>query len=95
MAIKNLTKEHNETDFQRIKEIADMEWSLEDARAEIKAITEKAERELERYTKNTMGYEKLTEKHNNLVDKYGAKKNEVYDKVDEIRALQALSLIHI
>ena len=57
MAIKALTIEHNETDFKRIKEIADMEWSLKDARAEIKAITEKAGRELERYTNNTMGYE--------------------------------------
>ena len=45
MATKKLTKEHNETDFKRIKEIVDMDWSLEDANAKIKTISDKAERE--------------------------------------------------
>ena len=89
MALQDLTKKHNKTDFMRLTELEDMRQSLEEARATIKSISEKATKELMRYTKNTKGYAELAEKHNNLVDKYGAKKKQVYDKVEEVRALQA------
>ena len=87
MALQDLTKKHNKTDFMRLTELEDMRQSLEEASVTIKSISEKAAKELMRYTKNTKGYAELTEVHNNLVDKYGAKKEEVYDKIEEVRAL--------
>ena len=94
--MKNLTKEHNETEFKRIKEIADMEWSLEDtekslqkARKKIKTISDKAERQLERHAELKKGHKEVCSRIDYWREKSNSYREELNGKDTEIRVMSA------
>ena len=87
--MQNLTKEHNETDFTRIKEIADKEWSLEDARAQIKTISEKAERQVERHAELKKGHKEVCSRIDYWREKSNSYREELNGKDTEIKVMSA------
>ena len=82
MTVKNLTKEHNETDFTRIKQIEDTEKSLKKVRKKIKTISDKAERQLERHAELKKGHKEVCSRIDYWREKSNSYREELNGKED-------------
>ena len=89
MTFDTQEKKHNVTDFERCHQINSLEDKLKRAKKKIKVISATAERRLDKINEVLKKNKIVVEAHNKLVDKYGSKKNECYDKEDMIRAIDA------
>ena len=87
MTVKALTKKHNQTDFQRCEQLYEMENKLNKAKQKIKTISDTAESRLNRVNELLKKNNVVVEAHNKLVDKYGAKKIECYERNEQVRAM--------